>query len=251
MKRCNTCDNLLDESMFPRCGGVKRPHKRRTICKKCYKAEYKQKKKDKTFTEEFVTNKITSNDTHAIRQSPRMVKRVMNITSGLPANGTWKQRIFHVRAGHNNVEMCKECNTATRMFMDYKRAYSDFCCKECSKIWHKREYDIRCKDKMKRYNKRHPHIYAWRSVLQNALVRLKQQKTDRTHNLLGYTADELKNHLENKFTCGMTWDRYGEWHVDHIKAVTSFPQDTPMQVVNALNNLQPLWGPENIAKGKK
>jgi hypothetical protein len=39
----------------------------------------------------------------------------------------------------------------------------------------------------------------------------------------------------------MTWDNYGEWHIDHIKPVSSFDKDTPQSIVNALSNLQPLW----------
>ena len=39
----------------------------------------------------------------------------------------------------------------------------------------------------------------------------------------------------------MSWDNYGEWHIDHIKPLTKFDKDTPIHIVNALNNLQPLW----------
>jgi hypothetical protein len=39
----------------------------------------------------------------------------------------------------------------------------------------------------------------------------------------------------------MTWDNYGEWHIDHVKRVSEFDKETPMNIVNALNNLQPLW----------
>jgi hypothetical protein len=39
----------------------------------------------------------------------------------------------------------------------------------------------------------------------------------------------------------MNWDNYGEWHIDHIKDVVLFDEDTPPYVVNALTNLRPLW----------
>ena len=39
----------------------------------------------------------------------------------------------------------------------------------------------------------------------------------------------------------MTWSNHGEWHVDHIKDVSSFSKDTHPSIVNALTNLQPLW----------
>lgn len=51
----------------------------------------------------------------------------------------------------------------------------------------------------------------------------------------------LKSSYEQLFTEGMSWENYGEWHIDHIKPVASFNKDTPMNIVNALSNLQPLW----------
>jgi hypothetical protein len=52
---------------------------------------------------------------------------------------------------------------------------------------------------------------------------------------------ELKEHITSLFTDGMSWDNYGEWHIDHIKPLTLFDDNTPIHVVNALSNLQPLW----------
>lgn len=47
-------------------------------------------------------------------------------------------------------------------------------------------------------------------------------KTNKTFMLLGYNIEELMTHLESLFTEGMTWDNYGEWHVDHKKPMTLF-----------------------------
>jgi len=33
---------------------------------------------------------------------------------------------------------------------------------------------------------------------------------------LGCDGKFLKKHLEKKFSKGMSWNNYGEWHVDHI-----------------------------------
>ena len=49
----------------------------------------------------------------------------------------------------------------------------------------------------------------------------------------------------------MSWDNYGEWHIDHIRPVSDFPSETPPYVINSLNNLQPLWKIDNLKKGKK
>lgn len=69
--------------------------------------------------------------------------------------------------------------------------------------------------------------------------------------ILGYTANELKVYIESKFQEGMSWLNYGDWEVDHIFPVSRFPIGTPVAVVNALENLQPLWTPENRRKGNQ
>ena len=69
--------------------------------------------------------------------------------------------------------------------------------------------------------------------------------------MLGYTPIELKNHLEYLFKEGMTWENYGEWHVDHIKPMCKFDRSELPSVVNALENLQPLWAKDNLIKGDK
>lgn len=91
------------------------------------------------------------------------------------------------------------------------------------------------------YHTKNPHIKAWRNVLHNTLRKLDQTKSSATEESLGYTSIELKEHIEKLFTEGMSWDNYGEWHIDHIKQIRTFDTETPMNVVNALSNLQPLW----------
>lgn len=90
------------------------------------------------------------------------------------------------------------------------------------------------------YNK-HPHINAWRGILKSCLRRLGKKKEGHTIDLLGYSALELKNHITSLFTDGMTWNNYGEWHIDHIKPIHKFDKDSPMNIVNTLSNLRPLW----------
>ena len=53
----------------------------------------------------------------------------------------------------------------------------------------------------------------------------------------------------------MTWDNYGEWHVDHIIPMSSFEfesvEDREFKICWSLKNLQPLWGLDNLIKGSK
>jgi hypothetical protein len=66
-------------------------------------------------------------------------------------------------------------------------------------------------------------------------------KEGHTIDMLGYSALELKIHIITLFTIGMSWSNYGEWHIDHIKPVSSFNKNEKVSVVCALKNLQPLW----------
>jgi hypothetical protein len=91
----------------------------------------------------------------------------------------------------------------------------------------------------------------WRSVLHSSLKKLGKVKEGRTIYLLGYSAIDLKEHLEKQFIDGMNWDNHGEWHIDHIYPLSKFDKTTPINVVNALNNLQPLSVKDNLTKFNK
>lgn len=73
--------------------------------------------------------------------------------------------------------------------------------------------------------------------------------------LVGYSLDDLVSHIESRFKTGMTWDNYGDWHIDHVRPVSSFRfnsfGDLAFKQCWDLSNLQPLWASENISKGDK
>ena len=73
--------------------------------------------------------------------------------------------------------------------------------------------------------------------------------------LVGYTSQELRDHLEKFFLPGMTWDNYGIWHLDHILPISFFKyastDDVEFKFCWGLENLQPLWAKDNIRKSNK
>lgn len=74
--------------------------------------------------------------------------------------------------------------------------------------------------------------------------------------LVGYTAKQLKKHLEKLFQKGMTWDNYGKvWHIDHIIPKSKFnftePEHIDFKKCWALSNLRPLLVKENLIKHDK
>lgn len=73
----------------------------------------------------------------------------------------------------------------------------------------------------------------------------------RTFDILGYDQSKLMERLEMNFKEGMSWDNYGEWHIDHVKPISRFLSQgvSDPKIINALSNLRPMWGSENLSKG--
>jgi len=72
---------------------------------------------------------------------------------------------------------------------------------------------------------------------------------------LGCTIPALKFYLEGQFQDGMTWNNWAidGWHIDHKIPLTFFDLTIREQLLQAVHytNLQPMWGKENLTKGKK
>ena len=86
-------------------------------------------------------------------------------------------------------------------------------------------------------------------MLRSTLKRFGLKKEGKTIEILGYSALELKEHIEKNWLPTMTWKNYGDWHIDHIRSVATFDSTTPMSEVNALSNLQPMWATTRIIDG--
>mgnify|MGYP003386492334 CR=1 FL=1 len=91
------------------------------------------------------------------------------------------------------------------------------------------------------------------SAIRRALRGSKQSAT--WPDLVGYSVDELRVHIERQFIKGMTWENMGEWHIDHIIPASSFYYATPIdpgfKAAWALTNLRPLWATANMQKSNK
>lgn len=75
----------------------------------------------------------------------------------------------------------------------------------------------------------------------------------RTHELLGYSKEQLVTHIEKQFSKGMNWDNRNEWHIDHIIPLSEMLKtgETDPKIINALTNLKPIWKKENLSKGSR
>lgn len=77
------------------------------------------------------------------------------------------------------------------------------------------------------------------------------KKCYKTSEVLGYTALELKLHIEQQFKEGMSWDNYGKWHIDHIIPLSQAKSLKEGIDLSQLSNLQPLWAKDNLIKSNK
>jgi hypothetical protein len=142
----------------------------------------------------------------------------------------------------------EEKREIAKNYMDYWRTKNAARVKEYSDAYGRGKGAL-VKQAWRRKNK---HIIYARNALHRALRLSGRQKADRTETLLGYTYEQLKQRIEFNFKDGMSWENYGEWHIDHIKPVSRFVRQgviDPM-MINALCNLRPLWAADNLRKNK-
>ncbi len=92
---------------------------------------------------------------------------------------------------------------------------------------------------------------ALRSRLNNAIK--SGNKSAKSIELFDASPLQIKAHLESQFTEGMSWDNYGEWHIDHIIPCAFFDSTKPNHPKVCFNwqNLQPRWAEENRSKADK
>ena len=120
-----------------------------------------------------------------------------------------------------------------------------------------KEYYNNNRDKINEYMRkqyRNPFNKLNKNVSSSIRRSLKGNKNGQHwETLVGYTAQELMDHLESLFWPGMSWENMGDWHIDHIKPISSFsftsPEEEEFLECWRLGNLQPLWGSDNISKG--
>lgn len=88
----------------------------------------------------------------------------------------------------------------------------------------------------------------YRYTLRSTINRIGKKKEDNTINILGYSSKEFKKHIESLFTEDMCWENRESFHIDHIIPVSAFKEETPINIVNSLDNLRPLSIQENLEK---
>ena len=79
---------------------------------------------------------------------------------------------------------------------------------------------------------------------------LKNDKEMSSTEYLRRNIETFKKYIEKQFTEGMSWENYGERHIDH-KVPLKYSKPSLEEVVQRLHytNTQSMWPSENMSKG--
>ena len=76
-------------------------------------------------------------------------------------------------------------------------------------------------------------------------------KKSKTVDILGCDMDFFMRYISSKFQKGMTFENYGEWHLDHIIPISEANTKEDIIRLNHYTNFQPLWAEDNLTKSDK
>ncbi len=233
-KRCHGCAQTLPVGAFFRCAS--RPDGLQTRCKSC---------QGKKRTEWSRANRghERARQREAYAKSPEQQRaRKKAWRDANPG----KSAEFSARYYANNKEAAKESRQRWIAANPAKH-------RQVLRSWYERNRAKVAKAARERRNSSPAKVLHCR-----VSSRIRQQLRERknwasTVGIVGYTMEELRQHLERQFLRGMSWENMGQWHIDHIVPLSSFTGidsfDSPeLKAAWALPNLRPMWAQDNRKK---
>lgn len=144
---------------------------------------------------------------------------------------------------------CKCGSIAEKTFSAFHRQQQY--CKECGLKKNQKEGHWNWqsdREALKRKQKFRKKIY---KALQSSLNAVGKKKVGRTSDMLGYSPEELQEHVEQHPNWSKVKDK--RWHLDHIFPIQAFVEHgvDDMSIINALDNLQPVTQRQNNQKKDK
>jgi hypothetical protein len=90
-----------------------------------------------------------------------------------------------------------------------------------------------------------------RNLIAAAFRNKNYTKKSKTFEILGCSYNDFMIHIESQFKDGMSWERIGEIHFDHIVPLATAKTEQDIIKLNHYSNYQPLWAADNLKKGAK
>jgi len=181
-------------------------------------------------------------------------------------NWTGKKICFMCNIGYKDVNGKRKC-AACKKWLDIDQYHKGKnACKSCRLEYQRSEKGKKEQQKRNRKWERSEKgitFYKKNKISRRISASIRESLNGHSKNnihweeLVGYTFNEFKMHMESLFVDGMTWKNHGNdgWHIDHIRPVSSFDITSyncdDFKKCWSLNNLQPLWSVDNIRKGNK
>jgi hypothetical protein len=174
------------------------------------------------------------------------------------------------------VKTCNKCKEV-KDFSDFHKdkTHKDGLASQC--ISCKKQYFKKWRDANKEYRKKHyednkeyyneySREYKKKRKKTDPLFKLKSNLSNRTYlafknkgyskntktqEILGVDWEVAKQQIERQFKKGMSWDNYGDWHIDHIIPLSSAKTPERLKELCHYTNLQPMWKVDNLSKSNK
>lgn len=269
MKKCRVCKeekelkefNITKRNLDGRSGECK-------VCKRAIDVEYRNKQREKNINKEVDYSGTIVCCVCKEEKSKTEFNKNRNTSTGLtyeckPCQASRSNHYYKDNKEEQSIKQKEYYLTVREDKLLYQKEYQEKN-KEKIKAYLKqynldnrkrktelsREYDKKRKAKDPIYKFKHrvrSMVYCSfkRSLTGNYI------KSQRTEDILGCTMDIFIEYISSKFTEGMSLSNHGEWHIDHIIPLASANSEEEITKLCHHTNLQPLWGTDNMVKGKK
>jgi hypothetical protein len=265
-KICITCEKKLNILLFD---------KKRNSCKPCRNLQIKMRReKNKNIAKKIITNKqcITCKEDKQISEFTKSsstqdgylqyCKSCVRISRKKTSNTEQTEQ--------TNIEkICFKCNIS-KSLINFKKwnKSKDGLYNICNTCWPDKKWTKeKQKDSEKKYieNNKEKIKLKWKNDgkkinkrIRDALnKRIKQslfsKKNNNTFSYIGCDIEILQKWFEFCFEDNMSWDNYGEWHIDHIKPCYTFDLSKDEDIKQCFNwkNIRPCWAKDNLEKSNK
>lgn len=243
--RCKDCKNKAKRD---RDASAEGRHKNKSYISS---DSYREKRTSRRWSGDFGFRKVESEisrreckDIASFKYVSRVEAKELGLTRYFEGTECKRGHISERSAANNQ---CMGCCEDKRKTESYRRGKSEY---------YKKNKDWLMTNNVRRQRERYSEnpnykcSVAARNMLKRILKSTGNQKNNKSVKILGYSPHELRSHIELLWLDGMSWENYGEWHIDHIKPVSLMISEgvSDPSIINALSNLQPLWAEDNFKK---
>lgn len=253
MKHCNTCNQDKELTEFYIAKTSKDGYS--SQCKECIKARQTRynaihKEEQKIRDAEYRKNNLSKIKER--EQSPERQAYLKNYReSHKDSDSQWHKEYYQ----QNKEDILIRQREYYQQNKEKKKQYYN---NNVEKIkQYQKEYRLNNIDYIKEYDKQRRNNNKLGVTMSYQIWRsLHNVKAERHwEDLVSYSLEQLKEHLESQFTSEMNWDNYTRegWHIDHVIPQDVFlpfesESDIKFKICWSLANLRPLWYTDNLSR---